>query len=86
MVQKGNLTEMDENKEAVDDGTKREVENEKPVVVINEGTRKEVLEESVKAEEDTTAAPPSGKEREQCSDKGVMEGPKQEEDKSVSEK
>lgn len=86
MVQKNNLTEMDVNKEAVDDGKKSKDENEKPTAVNSEGARKEVLEESVKAEEDTAAPPSSGKKSVQCSDKGATESPKQQEDKPVSEK
>lgn len=86
MDQKNNLSEMDVKSEGVDDGKKSKDENEKPTMVKSEGARKEVQEECVKAEEDTTAAPPSGKESVHSSDEGATESPKQPEDKPVSEK
>nr|XP_019954360.1 PREDICTED: mucin-5AC-like isoform X2 [Paralichthys olivaceus] len=94
MVQKSKQTEMDEEKEVVD-GEKR---HEKPTLVSSEETRKEVQEESEKAEEDAVAEPLSGKEGEWCEvsdevevkegevEEGVVEDPKQEETKSTSEK
>ncbi|XP_039984893.1 mucin-17-like isoform X2 [Xiphias gladius] len=84
MVQKSKQTEMDENEEVVN-GRKRS-ENEKPMLVSSEETRKEVQEESVKAEKDTMTESPSGKEGERCGDEGVVEGQKQEETKSLSQK
>lgn len=86
MVQKSELTEMDERKEAVDIGKKSDNDNEKPTPVNSEPTRKEVQEESVKAEEDTAAEPASGKEGERSRDEGVIEDQKQEDTKSVSDK
>ncbi|XP_034436908.1 mucin-5AC-like [Hippoglossus hippoglossus] len=94
MVQKSKQTEMDEEKGVVDD----EKRHEKPTLVSSEETRKEVQEESEKAEEDAVAEPLSGREGEWCEvsdevevkegevEEGVVEGPKQEETKSTSEK
>ena len=94
MVQKSKQAEMDEEKGVVDD----EKRHEKPTLVSSEETSKEVQEESKKAEEDAVAEPLSGKEGEWCEvsdevevkegeiEEGVVEGPKQEETKSTSEK
>ncbi|XP_053276427.1 uncharacterized protein LOC128438073 [Pleuronectes platessa] len=94
MVQKSKQTEMDEEKGVVDD----EKRHEKPPLDSSEETRKEVQEESETAEEDAVAEPLSGKEGEWCEvsdevevkegevEEGVVEGPKQEETKSVGEK
>ncbi|XP_071344427.1 uncharacterized protein [Trachinotus anak] len=84
MVQKSKQWVMGESKGGVDGGKK--YENEKPTLVSSEETRKEVQEKSVKAEEDTMADPPSGKEGEQCSKEGLVEGQKQEESKSLCKK
>lgn len=86
MVQKSNLTEMNEKKEDVDGGKKSDSDNEKPTVVNSEVTRNDVQEESVKAEGDTAAEPASGKEEERSRDEGVIEGQKQEGNKSVNDK
>lgn len=82
MVQKSKQTEMNGIKGVVDGGKK----NDKPEPLISEETRKEMQEESEKAEDDTMAEPPSGKEGEWCSDDGVVEGQKQEGTTSESEK
>ncbi|KAF0043233.1 hypothetical protein F2P81_004570 [Scophthalmus maximus] len=58
MVQKSKQTEMNGIKGVVDGGKK----NDKPEPLISEETRKEMQEESEKAEDDTMAEPPSGKE------------------------
>ncbi|XP_067342402.1 uncharacterized protein [Channa argus] len=86
MVQISKPTEMDETKEVVNGEKKSEDHSEKATLVASEGIRKEVQEEGVKPEEETMAAPASGKECVRCSDKGVVEGPKQEEAKSVKDK
>ncbi|XP_026233489.1 flocculation protein FLO11-like [Anabas testudineus] len=77
-------TEMGENKD--DGGKKSKDDNEKPTEVNSKETRKEAQEESVKTEEDTTTAPPSGIESVRCSDEEAIESLKQQQDKSVSEK
>ena len=84
MVQKTKQNEMDENKGVVNGWKKSE--NEKPMLGCSEETRKEVQEESVRAEEDTMIESPSGKEGERCGDDGIVGGQKQEETKSVSKK
>ncbi|XP_069030217.1 uncharacterized protein [Embiotoca jacksoni] len=84
--QQSKLTEMDEKKEVVESGKKSNSDNEKPTMVSSDLTTKEVQEVSVKAEEETRAEPAAGKEGERSSDEGAIEGQKQEETKSVSDK
>ncbi|KAK2854075.1 hypothetical protein Q5P01_006736 [Channa striata] len=86
MGQTSKPTEMDETKEIVNGDKKSYDDSENATLVTSEETRKEAQEEGVKAEDETMAAPPSGKECVRCSDKGVVEGPKPEEAKSGKEK
>ncbi|KAA8595601.1 hypothetical protein FQN60_010892 [Etheostoma spectabile] len=86
MVRNSEQTEMDESKKVGNSGEKNENENEKPALTSDSKVIiKEVQKESVKPELDTMKAevgkaePASGKEDELCSDKGEMEGQKQEE-------
>ncbi|XP_031170025.2 serine-rich adhesin for platelets-like isoform X1 [Sander lucioperca] len=86
MVLNSEQTEMDESKKVGNGGEKSENENEKPTLTSDsEVIIKEVQKESVKPELDTMksevgmAEPTSGKDDELCSDKGEMEGQKQEE-------
>ncbi|XP_034731788.1 nuclear pore complex protein DDB_G0274915-like isoform X2 [Etheostoma cragini] len=86
MVRNSEQTEMDESKKVGNSGEKNENGNEKPALTSDSKVLiKEVQKESVKPELDTMKAevgmaePASEKDDELCSDKGEMEGQKQEE-------
>lgn len=86
-VQKSKIPEMDEKKEVIDGEEKKSGgDEETPTPGDSEVTRKDMQEESVKAEEDTAAEPASGKEGERSKDEVVVEAQKQEETKSASDK
>lgn len=90
MIQKSEQTEADERKKVPVGGKEREIQSDKPALVNNKVSRKEVQEESMTPEEDTVktevAEFASGKDDELYSNEGVIEGQKQEENNSVGEK
>ncbi|TKS70122.1 Capping protein [Collichthys lucidus] len=92
MVQKSEKAEMDESKKVAVGGKESENEKDEPALINSEVMSKEMQEESVKPEEDPvkteveTAEPASGRDRELSRDEGVIDGQKQEETKSASEK
>lgn len=87
MVQKSEPTETDERKKAPVGGKESEFQSDKPALVSNKVSRKEVQEESMKPEEDTVKTEvATGKDGELYSNEGIIRGQKQEETNSVDEK
>lgn len=90
IIQKSEKTEADERKKVPVGGQESEIQSDKPALVNNKVSRKEVQEESMKPEKDTVktevAEFASGEDGELYSNEGVTGGQKQEENNSVDEK
>ncbi|KAM4743654.1 uncharacterized protein FYW61_021952 isoform 2-T2 [Anableps anableps] len=86
MVKQTKSSELDEKKEDVHSKKKSESDSDKPVVDNGDVTRKEVQEESVKAEENALSEPILGTEGERGRDDTVNEAQEQEETVSGGDK
>lgn len=86
MDRQNKLSEPDEKREDVSSETRSESDSDKPVVDNGDVTGKEVLAESVKAEENALTEPEPGKEGERSRHDAVNEAQEQEETMSEGDK